>query len=568
MFYRFKLVMVFTILLVGVSAGFRPDSSIPEVTTQSVTSTTPTNNAKPTSVRSLVINYASAVDRVSAEQSLNLYTGNYDLTQNPASFIKLTLASICDGYWRVTNSNTLPISFTWSIDSSTEKSIGVAQPGVTYFYSSRGTKTLRVLVGTTLQQAKAQVAKVCTTQGARTFTWDAGSLKLTQTFSARPLGKYTIAVSTGLMTLAGVHPAEAYVSKFSVIRNPNLPKISLSSPIAFGGGGFNFEAYGAGVEGSTYSWSFGDGTSAGGEAVFKQYTNPGLYTVTLTVTDPTGTVTTAKTTVAQHKNIHDAPSTRANSTNKTFTFDAGASLPGFVYQWNFGDGKSAIGSSVSKTYTNLGFYDVELKVVDNRTEEAKLIAQGYTQAEITELKEAGVLSELEAQAVTEVIAARELTRVNSWKTKPNAKFTATSPQLIAGDVTAGNAPVTISFDAGTSTTASTETYTWDFGDGTPTATGLTTSHTYTTAGRFLVTLTVKDADNQIDTANTFVFVLAAGVKMSSPVRYSQTTPGLQANQDDLEIKEESSFEPLSPEEAKAKTEEAQLEAQQTAIFTS
>ncbi len=538
-----RMKFIFGLLFCGLllTACFAPKNSEPLVTIQSVSSTTPTNNAKPTSVRSLVINYASEVNRVSAEQALTLYAGDYDVTQNPVTFTKLTLTSICDGYWRASNANTVPISFNWDIEGGTEKAVGVAQPGSTYFYSSKGTKTLRVLVGAALQQKKAQVATACTTQGIRTFAWDTGSLKLTQTFAPRPLGKYTLVVSTGLVTTTGANPANPYISKFSVIRNPNLPKISLSSPIAFGGGGFNFEAYGAGVDGSTYSWNFGDGTSQTGEAVYKTYTNPGLYTVTLSVTSPTGTVTTAKTTVAQHKNIHDAPSTRANSTNKTFTFDAGANLPGFVYQWNFGDGKSAIGYTVTKTYTALGFYDVELKVIDNRTEEAKLVAQGYTQGEIEELKAEGLLSDLEAQAVTPVVAAVEPTRVNSWKTKPSAKFTATTTAN-PGSVAMGRVPFTVNFDASTSTSSSTATYTWDFGDGSPTVTGTTptTSHTYTIAGRYMITLSVKDADNQVDTANTYVFAWATNLKILTGVTYKVTTPALMAEWEKIQAESETS----------------------------
>jgi hypothetical protein len=47
----------------------------------------------------------------------------------------------------------------------------------------------------------------------------------------------------------------------------------------------------------TYRWTFGDGASATGVAVSRQYNNEGLYTVVLTVSDNKGGSTTAKLTI-------------------------------------------------------------------------------------------------------------------------------------------------------------------------------------------------------------------------------------------------------------------------------
>ena len=73
--------------------------------------------------------------------------------------------------------------------------------------------------------------------------------------------------------------------------------------------------------------------------------------------------------------------------------------------------------------------------------------------------------------------------------------------------TSGNEPLTVSFDA----TASNDpdgtiiSYYWDFGDSNLDL-GETTSHEYTSAGIYTVTLTVTDDDNFIDTDTTMIIV--------------------------------------------------------------
>ena len=66
----------------------------------------------------------------------------------------------------------------------------------------------------------------------------------------------------------------------------------------------------------------------------------------------------------------------------------------------------------------------------------------------------------------------------------------------------GSVPLTVSFDGSASTdpdAGDTLTYIWNFGDGssTQTTSSATTSHTYTTAGTFTATLTVRDNDGAL-----------------------------------------------------------------------
>jgi PKD repeat protein len=76
------------------------------------------------------------------------------------------------------------------------------------------------------------------------------------------------------------------------------------------------------------------------------------------------------------------------------SFTANASDPdGSVesYEWDFGDGSSASGSSVSHTYDELGTYDIQLTVTDGEGASSSAtqtidVQQQYTQATVTEVR--------------------------------------------------------------------------------------------------------------------------------------------------------------------------------------
>ncbi len=124
-----------------------------------------------------------------------------------------------------------------------------------------------------------------------------------------------------------------------------------------------------------------------------------------------------------------------------------------TYTWNFGDGTTATGISTTHTFTVQDNYNVVLTVSDGElTDEAILTIS------------AGVVV------------------VND---PPVADLTT--------DITSGNIPLTVHFDASSSSDPNSDalTYSWNFGDGT-TGSGVTASHTYTTEGLFDASLTVSD----------------------------------------------------------------------------
>ncbi|MFN7118576.1 MAG: PKD domain-containing protein, partial [Saprospiraceae bacterium] len=219
-------------------------------------------------------------------------------------------------------------------------------------------------------------------------------------------------------------------------------------------------------EGSSlmYSWDFGDGSDFGeGVSVTHTYTDLGTFPIVLTVTDELGGTSTATKEVT----VHGRPEAQlvanpvVGSAPLTVNFDASTSTDdGSIvsYSWDFGDGSAGSGVTTSHTYNTVGDFTVVLTVTDN------------------------------------------LGATDTATVKITASANPAPVAIITADQTSGLAPLTVNFDAGTSTDdGSIVSYSWDFGDGSV-GSGVTTSHTYNTVGDFTVVLTVTDNLGATDTA--------------------------------------------------------------------
>jgi PKD repeat protein len=116
----------------------------------------------------------------------------------------------------------------------------------------------------------------------------------------------------------------------------------------------------------TYEWDFGDGNSGSGPVVLHQYAAPGSYIAEVTASNSVNQET-ATTTVLVEEAItglaaaNDGPTILGTATQLTGSISSGSNV---IYEWDLGDGDSAIGSLVSHQYASPGTYTAEVTAMN------------------------------------------------------------------------------------------------------------------------------------------------------------------------------------------------------------
>ncbi|MEM6272030.1 MAG: PKD domain-containing protein [Bacteroidota bacterium] len=216
-----------------------------------------------------------------------------------------------------------------------------------------------------------------------------------------------------------------------------------------------------------WNWDFGDGNTGTGAPVTHTYTTPGIYTVTLIITDSVG----CQDTIAKPNLIEVfAPPTAAFGIVDTvacepFTIELGDSSSGVVavtgWDWDFGDGNTSTLQNPVHGYQNPGPYTITLIITD---------ANGCR----------------DTSAIPFEVPVR-----------PAANFTVND--------SLGCSALDVIFTADSVDVVS---WTWDFGDGNGATTGPTVSHFYPNRGSYSVTLITEDIYGCFDTLTrpNYIFV--------------------------------------------------------------
>jgi PKD repeat protein len=215
-----------------------------------------------------------------------------------------------------------------------------------------------------------------------------------------------------------------------------------------------FDGSGSSDTGGTitgYTWDFGDGSPTATGTTQTHVYAAGTYTAKLTVTDD------KSDTAVSTKPVAPVASTPISSFTATCTLlscafdgsgssDTGGTITG--YTWDFGDGSpTATGTTQTHVYA-AGTYTAKLTVTDDKSDSA-----------------------FSTQSVAP----------SSGTSTPVASFTATCTNLSC-------AFTSTSTDSGSTITG----YTWDFGDGSATATGANQTHVYGAPNTYSVKLTITD----------------------------------------------------------------------------
>jgi len=252
--------------------------------------------------------------------------------------------------------------------------------------------------------------------------------------------------------------------------------------------GFSHDEDGSIIE---YHWEVGDPAATApltGKIAEYTFDNPGTYLIKLTVIDDDGAsdsqqvavIVTNAVPVAQAKADKTSP---YPGVEVTFSAEGSYDYDGTIvdYRWDFGDGGSAVGETVTHTYAEGGYYVVTLVVTDDEGAKGSThfginVLPGHSNCTTPPIGSGG--GSCGGASVTPLAVITGLPACSGGHVGVPLTFDGTASRPAVGEIV---------------------TYNWDFGDGT-TATGPVVTHTYTKAWTYIVTLTVVDEGGGVGTA--------------------------------------------------------------------
>ncbi len=293
-----------------------------------------------------------------------------------------------------------------------------------------------------------------------TINWDFGdgnsSTDFAPTHTYDTPGTYT--VSIGISPPGAACTSEEIYTDLITVNASPVVDFSFSDLCEFGAIDFTGNiAQGSGSI-TNIEWNFGDGNSSNQQSPTHNYSAPGIYTVTLDVTDEFGCADNFSETIE----YFPAPVTNVNFDPEgctpytaVFTNNSAPLNIGYTVEWNFGDGNTSVQTSPTHLYDTPGTYTVTL----------------------TMTSPSGCVTE---EIYTDAIFVQE---------GPIAAFDFSDPCEL-GPITFTN--TTTQGDGAITMTE------WDFGDGN-TSSDNSPVHEYTDPGTYTVTLDITDANACVST---------------------------------------------------------------------
>ncbi len=361
-------------------------------------------------------------------------------------------------------------------------------------------------------------------------------------------GSYNVTLSVS--DDSGTASATAQIQQVIRVNHPPVAEAGkdrrVTSSVVFFDGSGSSDKDGSLID---YLWDFGDGKQASGMQVAHLYQTPGTYQVTLSVTDDSETVSRQQsdtaTIIINQAPIADAGADQIAAPQTEVQFDASRSVDPdgdlVAYQWEFGDGNKAQGSSVAHTFEHVGAYQVRLTVHDDSGDpqavdydELRVLVNAppiplpgppiYTSPKLSVTFDAGMSFDPDGEITGYIWQFSDGT--SSEKAKVEHTFAAPglyvatltviddsgvengiahasvnvhvnhqpTPQIVASSATC---ELTVPFAANSSVDADGDalTYRWDFGDDTPAVYGEKVVHGFPAAGAYPILLTADDGSH-------------------------------------------------------------------------
>lgn len=235
--------------------------------------------------------------------------------------------------------------------------------------------------------------------------------------------------------------------------------------------------------GNTYTWDYGNGTSDNNYVPTDQIYLSGILDTTYTIQLIVSTIAGCTDSISQNVTVYPLPTADFTILDDTICSGqsmlfANNSVSASSYLWDFGDGSTTTTTSPSHTYTSNGAFTVTLVAYSGSGCSDTLTTDIF----IDSIPTAGFTNTIECLGYPTI-------------------FTNTS-------------------------TGSPVSYEWDFGDGSPLDNTANPSHTYASAGSYLVQLTVT---NSVNCTNTIPQLVQVNQVPVADFIWSQTCQGQQMN---------------------------------------